>query len=369
VVTTALGLGVGFDETLLRRMSDAGGGNFQFIESAPQIADFMASEVGEALATTVREAVLVVEAGEGALVESLNDFPCRQEGGAWKVALGSLFGGQRVTAILAVTFPLGEIGNDRDVAVVVDDLDGALRDARATLRFTWASASQNDRQEVDGVVDRLVAVIDAARAEREALEHNRRGDYDAARGIIQRAIHNLRARAGGDPRIAALADDLQRKRALFGRAMDAVSSKAFYSASNVALKSRVPFRAGQQPGGKQGEKPRPPRKQLASRQGMLLELEIQAVVAAALRKVVASDADLLAGLDVAALAQALAHETVRGCLLDASPDSNGVLALDLHRHRLCAQCRGILEALGVSPERVAGIVEALRRLATPEILH
>ena len=59
-------------------MADAGGGNFQFIESAVQIPDFVASEVGEALAIAVREAVLVVDAGEGAVVESLNDFPCQQ---------------------------------------------------------------------------------------------------------------------------------------------------------------------------------------------------------------------------------------------------------------------------------------------------
>jgi hypothetical protein len=72
-------VGEDFDETLLRRMADAGGGNFQFIESAAQITDFVAGEVGEALATTVREAVLVVDAGPGATVESLNDFPCRPQ--------------------------------------------------------------------------------------------------------------------------------------------------------------------------------------------------------------------------------------------------------------------------------------------------
>ena len=85
VATTAFCVGADFDETLLRRMADAGGGHFEFIESAVQIADFVASEVGEALAISAREAVLVVEAGEGAVVESLNDFPCRQDGSAWRV--------------------------------------------------------------------------------------------------------------------------------------------------------------------------------------------------------------------------------------------------------------------------------------------
>ena len=110
VATSTFGVGAHFDETLLRRMADAGGGNFEFIESGVQIADFMASEVGEALSITAREAVLVVEAGEGAVVESLNDFPCRQDGNAWRVEMGSLFGGQSRNPVLRVTLPEGEAG-------------------------------------------------------------------------------------------------------------------------------------------------------------------------------------------------------------------------------------------------------------------
>ena len=108
-------------------MADAGGGNFQFIESAAQIADFVASEVGEALATTVREAVLVVDAGEGAVVESLNDFPCRLEDGAWRIAVGSLFSGQALTPVLRVTLPEGETGKTRDVSVRAEDPDRRAR--------------------------------------------------------------------------------------------------------------------------------------------------------------------------------------------------------------------------------------------------
>ena len=55
----------------------------------------------------------MVEAGEGAVVESLNDFPCRQDGSAWRVELGSLFGGQSRNPVLRVTLPEGEAGAGR----------------------------------------------------------------------------------------------------------------------------------------------------------------------------------------------------------------------------------------------------------------
>ena len=49
IVTTTFGLGADFDEALLQSVATSGGGNFYFIEAAPQIRDFFASELGEAL--------------------------------------------------------------------------------------------------------------------------------------------------------------------------------------------------------------------------------------------------------------------------------------------------------------------------------
>jgi len=238
VVTTAFGVGADFDETLLRRMADAGGGHFEFIESAVQIADFMASEVGEALAITAREAVLVVEAGEGAVVESLNDYPCRQDGSAWRVELGSLFGGQSLNPVVRVTLPEGEAGSVREVSVRLEDADGTLGRPTAAVRFTWASHEENDRQARDRAVDRRVAALYAARAERDALERNRAHDFSAARAIVERCIQRITGYAGDDQEILAIVEDLRRKVARYSRDMDGSTRKALYSTSHRGLKER-----------------------------------------------------------------------------------------------------------------------------------
>ncbi len=207
VATSTFGVGAHFDETLLRRMADAGGGNFEFIESGVQIADFMSSEVGEALSITAREAVLVVEAGEGALVESLNDFPCRQDGSAWRVEMGSLFGGQSRNPVLRVTLPEGEAGVARDVTVRLEDADGALGD-QGRGQVHRGQPQDNDRQPRDRTVDRRVAALYGARAERDALERNRAHDFAAARKILERCIERIRRYAGDDPEILAVAESL-----------------------------------------------------------------------------------------------------------------------------------------------------------------
>ena len=238
VVTTTFGVGADFDETLLRRMADAGGGNFEFIESAVQIADFMASEVGEALAITVREAVLVVEAGEGAVVESLNDFPCRQDGSAWRVEIGSLFGGQSLNPVLRVTLPEGEAGSVREVSVGLEDADGTLGRPSAAVPFTWAGHEENDRQPRDRAVDRRVATLYAARAERDALERNRAHDFAAARGILERCIRRIEGYAGDDAEIRAVVEDLRAKVARYSRDMDSRTRKTAYSTSHRHMKER-----------------------------------------------------------------------------------------------------------------------------------
>jgi Ca-activated chloride channel family protein len=227
VATTAFGVGADFDETLLRRMAEAGGGNFQFIASAVQIADFVASEVGEALAITGREAVLVVDAGEGATVDSLNDFPVRHDGSAWRVELGSLFGGQSLHPVLRVTFPEGEASQTRDVTVRLEDADGALGSASATATFTWASHGENDRQPRDRAVDRRVAALYAVRAERDALERNRARDFRGAREILERCR-----------KILAVAEDLQEKAARYSEDMDVLTRKRLHYTSSRSLKER-----------------------------------------------------------------------------------------------------------------------------------
>ena len=103
VSTTTFGVGADFDEKLLRRMAEAGGGNFYFIETAAQIPDFLAGEVGDMLEVTVPEAALVVEAGVDVVVESLNGFPSRREGGAWRIELGALLSGQVLDPLLVLT--------------------------------------------------------------------------------------------------------------------------------------------------------------------------------------------------------------------------------------------------------------------------
>ena len=240
VSTSALGVGSDFDEHLLAQVAEAGGGNFHFIEGASQIPEFMGAEVGEALAITARDVVLVIEAGEGALVESLNDFPCTREGDAWRIELGSMFGGQMLDPVLRLTLPGGTEGGTRDVHahVRVEDREGALGAPSGSVSFTWRGHAENDAQERDRVVDRRVAFLYAARAGREALAHNRAGDFQAARRVLKACLARVRRRyAGDDPELQAIVRDLEKKER-YTAEMDPIARKFGHYSENLRMKSR-----------------------------------------------------------------------------------------------------------------------------------
>ena len=367
VVTSAFGVGADFDEVLLRRIADAGGGNFHFIESAVQIGDFIAGEVGETLSTTVREGVLVVDAGEDAVVESLNDFPCRREGAFWRIAFGSLTAGQKLEPILSVTLPAGEAGKSRDVVVRVEDKDGALGQASATVRFTWASEPEIAREPSDRAVDRQVAALDAARAERDALERNRMGDYDGARKAIEDVIARIREYAGDDLELRRLVSSLQEKAVLYGRAIEPIASKTLHSISSWTLRGRLLEMARQ----KALQLAAPPSGSSGTPNSLIVpsEWDVETAVEEALKKAAAAT-PALSDLDASALASSLSHADVRGCLLDPSVTKEGAVELQFEAPNLCRGCQRALDEAGLPSARISEIVEALRLLGTPSgVVH
>jgi Ca-activated chloride channel family protein len=241
VATSTFGVGADFDETLLSRMADSGGGNFHFIEVAQQIPDFIAQEVGEALKVTAREVALVVEPGPGVAVDSLNDFPCRRvQSGVWRIEIGALFSGRILDPVIRLSFPAGSLGMRRDVTVRVEDQDGVFGGASGTLRFEWATDDAVETQERDRSVDRRVVELTAARAYQRALERNRQGDYEGARDLLQEASQNINQYAGDDPQTLGTLGTLRLQTGQVARAMDSMDRKRGYSTAHGTLTGR-PF--------------------------------------------------------------------------------------------------------------------------------
>ncbi|HXG71605.1 MAG TPA: VWA domain-containing protein [Gemmatimonadaceae bacterium] len=240
IATSTFGVGEDFDERLLRDMAREGGGHFYFIDSPAQIADILTSELGEALETVVRRAVLQVSLPHGIRARPLN--PLRHTllrgDNELRIELGDLASAQEVRVVIRMTFRRGELGDTVMLRGQLTGQDGAVGDA-AEVSWRYADHLANDRQERDRIVDREVARIYASMARNEATEFNRAGDYDQAQRAIERTIDRIRQYAGDDAEIGATWAELQDEMPRWVRQMGAHDMKVAYCVAESVLFDRA----------------------------------------------------------------------------------------------------------------------------------
>jgi len=238
VITSTFGIGADFDENLLRAMADAGGGHFYFIEKVVQIPDCLTGELGEALEVVARDAVLRVEVPSGVETEPLNALRHGRTPQGLEIALGDLVSGQDVEVVVKLKFPMAKASDTVAARFAVSDRDHVLGDAWQANIWMYADHAENDRQERDRVVDRAVARIYSARARAEALELNRKGDYERARHVLEATRRKILEYAGNDPELRAIAEELVQEFEVFSAPMSAMSRKMSHAASYNVLAMR-----------------------------------------------------------------------------------------------------------------------------------
>jgi Ca-activated chloride channel homolog len=213
VTTTTIGFGSDYEETLLRGMADAGGGNMYYIETTDQAAAIFADELQGLLELGAQNVAVVVEPGPAAqLVAVHHEYPTSAEGTKLRLDLGDIYarepkpllvelmvGDDVAPDVLAVTFTLSG-----DVLTA----DGGVEHRVITLPVTVA-ASEGARIEPE--VQRELLLLAAARARRTALEQQAMGDHDGAAVTLREAGVALREAQpfAGDGEFAEEAGDLE----------------------------------------------------------------------------------------------------------------------------------------------------------------
>lgn len=236
VTTSTIGLGDGFNEHLLGRLSEEGGGNFYFAEREGQLPGFVARELGDVLSVVARDASLVIHAPEGVDVESLNDYPCTRDGTTFSFSLGSLSGGMALAPMFRLRFPGGPAGQQHSATVRLDDRDGALPKEPRIQTWIRVSTEQAGAQIVDTEVIRPAAALDAARTRRVALELNRAGQRKESAARLAEVAAHVRGYAAGDPESLAQADRLDAEKDDYAREMSAMGMKGRHFRAMMAMK-------------------------------------------------------------------------------------------------------------------------------------
>jgi Ca-activated chloride channel homolog len=232
ITTSAIGLGADFDERTLEGMSRAGAGHFYFVETAVNIADCLAGELGEALDVVARDVAVAVETDRGVDVTTLNRFPVKREAaGRLSVQLGDLTSRQDVSIVLRLGFPSGTEGQTATAVLAVTDANAAIQEPDTDLIWTYADHHANDAQRRNVDVDRAVAALYAAQARAEALDMNHQGRFDEAAARLEKTARRIEQYAGSDPELRAIVESLRERHVAYSQPMMAMYSKAEHFAS------------------------------------------------------------------------------------------------------------------------------------------
>lgn len=197
ISTTALGVGDDFDEGLLSGMSEAGGGNFQYIARPDQLTAFFQDEIGELLSLVASELKLTIVLPAGVRARLVNAFPSTRDGKRIEVAIGEVPAGHEINLIFDLAVAPGRAGAAHDIALTATWTDPS---ADLTRRFelslpplTVATNDEVERSQVDESVQEEAAVQRGNVAQREAMRLDRAGRYAESRAHLRQSAAMLAA--------------------------------------------------------------------------------------------------------------------------------------------------------------------------------
>jgi Ca-activated chloride channel family protein len=194
VSTTCVGFGPGFNEDLLRAMSDAGSGNFWYVENVDQMASMFALEIEGLVSLAAQNLRVTVRLTDPRVagVTFVQDYAVTRSADGWETSLGDLYGtsGRELGLVFHVE-NVTELGQVRlgEVEVVADVLVADGVEHRTLTMPVVANLDALDHVELE--VERTLVRFEAARARQEAVERADRGDFDGAATKLHEAARHL----------------------------------------------------------------------------------------------------------------------------------------------------------------------------------
>ena len=229
VITSALGIGNGYDEDLLGALVEAGGGNLHDAAGAEEIGEIVLGDLREGRAGLIERVGLRVSVPANVQAEVVGAWAHRALPGALHVVVGNLLPDQTKRVVIRLHCPAGPAGMPILLGVsaggAVAEGDGSVDAGPVEVALHLARETDNNAQRRDDA--RCLAVVEARQADalRRALQMNRDGDMPAARRWLDREWERLAAYARGVPGAEPLLAEFELVRERIVRRLDARVTK------------------------------------------------------------------------------------------------------------------------------------------------
>jgi Ca-activated chloride channel family protein len=209
---SAFGYGEDADQELLRDLASRGKGNYAFVKSPEDALSAFARELGGLLSTYARDIELLVRPAAGTrLTDVVSDVDAVEEAGGVRIRIPDILSEEVRHLVVGLRVEAQAQPGGAPVVLVegryrvVDGDTGRTREERFELPVEVERvAAGEEQQQPTREVDRIVAMAQLVRAQIEAEERARRGDFREAQQVMHVFLQSARAR--GHDAVAAACD-------------------------------------------------------------------------------------------------------------------------------------------------------------------
>ena len=214
VTTTTFGVGMGYNEDLLARMANEGGGGFYFIDD-PEQAEALFKEELEDLYNVVGQNLIVALETESKVrsVKQLYEYPRGEEGGALVYQLGDLYAEEdryQLFELQLRELAAGEIHLGQ-VTISYDRIQGeGINKVERTHEIVIQAVAPEEykRKRQDKEVKKMVLIQEVRMARAKALELADQREFGKAQAILEEMAETIKASRTRDEELLDLRDQL-----------------------------------------------------------------------------------------------------------------------------------------------------------------
>lgn len=204
VSVSTLGVGLDYNEDLMTKLADQGGGRYHFIQGTEAIPRVLSDEFAGLVATVAAGVTLELRPAPGVKVARVYGYPSREENGVTTIPVGSLAAQQVREIVVRLHVDFGTGGAEAALGVLaIQGTDLTRQGERVQGELAIAAQTSADeaavrRSEKTEVTVRVAEVESAAQlaAAAHAVDS---GDYDKARQVLQDSLKQLESQQAATP--------------------------------------------------------------------------------------------------------------------------------------------------------------------------
>jgi Ca-activated chloride channel family protein len=194
VSTSCFGIGTNYNEHLLEAMSNAGEGNFHFLEALSAIPIAFEREFEELINISLQDVEITLELPDFVDCEVSAGWPSVKNGQTLTTTLGNLYSGRLQTIYLQLLIDAKSDMENLSLPLMLKarTMDDEAIQIEQTVDFKFIEAAEEEKIESDPDLMERFALVDMADRATEALKRARAGDRTGANTILGQSMNRHR---------------------------------------------------------------------------------------------------------------------------------------------------------------------------------